>query len=301
MNRWTRRLGFWFTLVLATGLSPMARPDDLPVPTRPPGAPLRIVTSFYPVYIATVNVAGDLPGVEVVNLVKPYVGCLHEYALTPDDLVRLSRADLLIINGAGMETFLDKVVRQYPRLTMIDASVGIDLIQTAGIPNPHIWVSVSNALRQAQNIARALGRHDAARAALYQRNAERYCARLAELQTRMQAALRAVHTHDIITFHEAFPYFAREFNLRVVGIIEREPGAEPNSRELADTIRLVRQTGARALFAEPQYPARAAELIARETGARLYTLDPAVTGPLAPDAYLAIMEKNLAELQRALK
>ncbi len=84
-------------------------------------------------------------------------------------------------------------------------------------------------------------------------------------------------------------------------MIEREPGAEPGARELADTIALVRAKNVRALFVEPQYSARSAEVIARATGAQIAVLDPAVTGPVEAEAYIKIMEKNLAELQRVLK
>ena len=89
--------------------------------------------------------------------------------------------------------------------------------------------------------------------------------------------------------------------MRIVGVIEREPGASPSARDLAQLIELLRRRGIKALFAEPQYSAKAAETIARETGAIVYTLHSAVTGPLRPEAYLTIMEDNLRQLQQALR
>jgi len=263
-------------------------------------AGLRIVTSFYPIYLATLNVARDVPGVEVINMTRPLTGCLHDYQLTPDDLVGLGKADIFIVNGAGMEAFLDKAVQQVPRLKLIQASDGIALMSTAGVINPHIWVSVSLHMQQVENIAADLARLDPDHAALYRKNAACYRAKLDTLRTAMRAGLQNVRTRDIITFHEAFPYFAREFGLNVVAVIEREPGSEPSARELAHAITLVRQTGVQAIFAEPQYSAKAAETIARETGATVYRLDPVVTGPMAPDAYLAIMQANLRTLAQAL-
>ena len=132
---------------------------------------------------------------------------------------------------------------------------------------------------------------------------------LPDFETRMASmtrspllmSLRDLPQRDIVTFHEAFPYFAKEFDLRIAAVIEREPGPEPAAAELAQTIDLVRASGVKALFAEPQYPARAAESIARETGARVYTLDPAVTGPMDADAYIHIMDANLRVLEEALK
>ena len=268
-----------------------------------PARPVRVIASFYPVYIATLNVTKGVPGVDVANLTKPFTGCLHDYQMTPEDMTTLARADLFVVNGAGMEAFLDKVRRQFPALKSIEASSGIDLLRNAadGEPNPHVWLSVALAIRQVQNIAAGLARADPSRAAAYQANAAGYAARLAALQARMVAGLQNVRSRDIITFHEAFPYFAREFNLNVVAVIEREPGSEPSARDLVETIRTVRRTGVKALFAEPQYPAKAAETIAAETGARVFTLDPVVTGPMAPDAYIHIMESNLATLVEALR
>lgn len=263
--------------------------------------PRRIVTSFYPIYIATLNVVRDAPGVTVTNMTSAAGGCLHDYQLTPRDLETLVGADILVINGAGLEAFLGRALRQAPRLTVIDAGAGLDFIGPPEAPNPHVWLSVSNAIRQARTIAAGLGRLDPERAAVYDRNAAAYGERLDALRLRMQTALLGARTRDIVTFHEAFPYFAREFGLRVAAVIEREPGSAPSARELADTIALVKRTGVQALFVEPQYPPDAAHVVARETGASVHVLDPIVTGPLEPDAYLKIMEANLQTLLEALK
>ena len=260
-----------------------------------------VLTSFYPIYIHTVNVTKGVAGVDVANLTPSLTGCLHDYQLTTADMARLIRARILVVNGAGMESFLDQAIRQAPALKVVNASEGIALIKTGAGENPHVWASLALAARQVQNIAAGLARADAGNAEAYQRNARAYVARLEALRDRMHEGLRDLRTRDIVTFHEAFPYFAAEFQLNVAAVIEREPGAEPGARELARTAEIVKSKGVRALFVEPQYPPGAAEAIARETGARMYRLDPAVTGPMDPDAYLRIMEANLAVLKEALK
>ena len=141
---------------------------------------------------------------------------------------------------------------------------------------------------------------DPAHAEQYQKNGAEYVARLDQLRKMMHVGLKDIQTRDIITFHEAFPYFAKEFNLNIAAVIEREPGSEPSAKELAETIEIVKQAKVKALFAEPQYPAKAAEAIARESGAKLYSLDPAVTEPMKAEAYVEVMGKNLAELRKAL-
>ncbi|MDI6740491.1 MAG: metal ABC transporter substrate-binding protein [Candidatus Edwardsbacteria bacterium] len=271
-----------------------------------PSGDLIVAASFYPVYIEALNVAGNVPGVRVVNLAPPQTGCLHDYQLTPQDLKTLAAAEILVINGGGMEPFIDKATRQLPRrggLQVINASQGIRFLQAGGgnSENGHVWLSLSNAQRQVRNIARRLSELDPTHAPQYRRNADGYLAKLDMLKAKIHRELKGITRRDIVTFHEAFPYFAKEFGLNVVAVIELEPGAEPSAGELVAIVSLVRETGVKVLFAEPQYPAKSARAIARETGATVSLLDPAVDGPADPDAYIRIMEQNLETLKQALK
>lgn len=260
----------------------------------------RVVTSFYPVYIATLNVTAGVPGVEVHNLTSPHIGCLHDYQLTAGDVRQLADADLLLANGAGMESFLGKVQEQAPSLRVVEVSDGIPLMDG----NAHVWVSFEGARQQVDNITTALIEAAPGQADAFRANAEKYNSALAALDEKMRTALAPYAGTPIVTFHEAFPYFARDFNLDLVGVIARESGAEPSARELADTIELVRTRRVKALFAEPQFPDKSVQVIARETGLKVYELDPVVTGPSEPSeargAYLRAMQKNLAVLQEAL-
>lgn len=261
-----------------------------------------IATSFYPMYLAAANVANGVPGVRVVNLTKPFTGCLHDYQLTTEEVKTLAGADVFVVNGGGMESFLDKIVAQLPDLKIIDASAGLELlVDGRGEANPHVWVSVAGAMGQVRNIAQGLAEADPKNAAAYRKNADAYLARLDSLRGRMREGAKDLKNREIITFHEAFPYFARELELSVAAVIQREPGTAPSPQELAGTIRLVRGKRIKALFAEPQYPAKDADAIARETGARVYILDPVSTGPLEDlDHYIKTMDGNLKVLQEAL-
>ena len=128
--------------------------------------------------------------------------------------------------------------------------------------------------------------------------------KLTALKQEMHASLDGVPHKDIVTFHEAFPYFAEEFGLHIIGVIEREPGSEPTPEELETTIDQVNELPVKVLFTEPQYSPSAAETIARETGAKIYELDPVVTGEATPDAmdaYLDAMRKNMEVLKQALQ
>jgi zinc transport system substrate-binding protein len=290
-----------FSLLLTGCGQKSSPPEASPVTSNPAEKQLTIVTSFYPIYIMTLNVTKDIPGVEVFNLTKPITGCLHDYQLTPDDLIRLQKADIFVVNGAGMESFLDKVILQQPNLKIIEASSGITLLEEDGaVENPHVWVSISGAMQQVQNIGRELAQLDPAHGDRYEVNTAAYVEKLEGLKVKMHQVLDKLENPNIVTFHEAFPYFAEEFDLNIVAVIEREPGSEPSAAELAKTIEIVKTAKVTALFAEPQYPVKAAEVIARETEAKVYILDPVVTGPDDPDAYLNIMAENLTVLQGAL-
>ncbi len=262
---------------------------------------VKIVASFYPVYIMARNVAKDVPGVSVRSLIGSQTGCLHDYTLTTGDMKALADAQVLVANGAGMETFLDAVAARQHNLKIVKLSDGIPLIKGAQGDNPHVWVSVSNAIIQVRNLGSALEEIDPVHKELYSKNTGAYIEKLQTLQQKMYAELAPYKGRPIITFHEAFPYFAREFDLVVVAVVEREPGSEPSAKELVDTIGLVKKNRISALFSEPQYPAGAAGLITQETGAKVYVLDPAVTGPDDDDAYIHIMEHNLATLKQAFQ
>jgi len=263
-----------------------------------------IVTSFYPMYIDVINLTDGVEGVTVTNMTKPQTGCLHDYQLTTEDMKTLEKADAFVVNGAGMESFLDKVIKMQEGMTVIDASRGIDLMEEDGEANPHVWLSITKNIEQVKNIRDQLKAADPAHADQYEANAETYLAKLEALKTEMHATLDDVPHKDIVTFHEAFPYFAEEFGLHILGVIEREPGADPTPAELETTIEQVKELPVKVLFAEPQYSPAAAETIARETGAKLYSLDPVVTGeatPDAKDAYLDAMRKNMETLKEALQ
>lgn len=295
-----------------------------------------IVTSFYPMYIFTKNIAKDIDDVQVVNMTEPQTGCLHDYQLSTDDRITLENADVFVINGAGMESFMDKVTSQLTNLKVIEASEGIELIKSehehheeehegedgnheeehegedenheeehhhSEEGNPHVWVGISGAIMEVKNIADQLATIDSKNADEYKKNADEYVIKLEELKNKMTEELKDIQNRDVITFHEAFPYFAKEFDLNVVGVIEKEPGQEPSASELADIIKIVKEKNVKALFTEEQYSPKAADTIANETGAKVYQLDLVVTGEkdADPDTYTKAMEKNLSVLLEALK
>ena len=272
----------------------------------PADGKLKIITSFYPMYITALNVADGVDGVEIVNMTKPQTGCLHDYQLTTEDMKLLATGNVMIVNGGGMESFLDKVTKSQSKLKIIDASEGIPMLKDDehGEENPHVWVSVANAILQVDNVVKGLSEADPAHKERYEANGKVHKEKLQKLQADMHQRLDKYQGRQIITFHEAFPYFAQEFNLKLAGIIEREPGSEPTPEELEETIKLIQSLGIKVIFTEPQYSSKAAQTIANATGAQISTLDPVVTGdatPDAKDAYIKVMEQNAQALEAAFQ
>jgi zinc transport system substrate-binding protein len=195
-------------------------------------ARLTIVASFYPVYIIARNVTANVPGVQVVNLTPPVTGCLHDYSLTTEDMKRLEGADVLLLNGAGMESFTAKIREKYPQLKTATLTDGIKLITHDDHTNPHAWVGISGALAMTANCANALAAIDTEHAAAYRANAQAYTAQLNALKKEMSDRLNRFRGKKIITFHEAFPYFAEEFGLTIAAVIQREPAANLRRKKL---------------------------------------------------------------------
>ncbi len=278
---------------------------------------IKIATTFYPMYLLASNVVKDIDNVELINMTSSSTGCLHDYSLTTDNIKLLEDCDVLIVNGAGMESFLDKVLKQKPDLKVVDASEGIDLIKSDYEHdhdhegenehdedeeyNPHVWLSVKNAIKQVENIEQQLVEYNPENKDKYEENSKSYVAELDELDNKIHSELDPIKDKNIVTFHEAFPYFAKEYGLNIVGVVEREPGSEPSAKELQETIEKIKTLDVKAICVEPQYSTKSADTISKETNVDVYTLDPIVTEESKNSSYIDIMYKNLETLKEAFK
>ena len=142
-----------------------------------------VVTSFYPMYIAALNVVGENDHIRLENLSEPQTGCLHDYQLTPADMQLLSTADAFIINGGGIESFLGEVAEQYPDLTIINASEQVDLIED----NAHAWMNIEAYMTQVKTIEAELSAADPADTEQFSENADAYLAKLSSLKEQADA------------------------------------------------------------------------------------------------------------------
>lgn len=271
-----------------------------------------IVASFYPVYLFALNLTDGIEGLEVSCMAAPGTGCLHDYQLQTSDMKKLAAADAFLINGAGMESYLTRVMEAFPSLMVVDASTGIELLcqeehdheaHDHGEYNAHVWLDVGNAQIMVRNLAEGLIAACPESGEAIAANRDACIARLAALDEEISHALKDLPSKDIITFHEAFPYFAKAYGLNVAAVVNREPGDALSPAALAELVMLVKALGTPPLFAEPQYEDMAAQTLARETGAKVYTLDPVVTGPEENPPltyYEDVMRANVQVLLTAL-
>lgn len=262
-----------------------------------------VAVSIAPLADFVRQVGGDRVQVE---LLVPPAASPHTYELVPSQLRALSQARLLVLNGVGLEFWSDKVVAAAgnPDLQVVDTSVGLEILagdehEDHASGNPHVWLSIPNAIHQVQRIRDALSEADLAGAEVYSDNAERYIAELEALHADFLQRAAAFSSRQIVTFHASWDYFARDYGLEVAAVVETTPGKEPSPAEIQDLVETAKRIGARAIFAEPQFSPKAAEVIAAESGAQVLFLNPL---GFPPDYnYVDMMRANFAEVERALK
>jgi len=297
----------WVITMMATVTC--CRAEDQPPP------PKRIVCTFLPVYVFTLNVVGDAPGVQVELLVSADLGCPHHYTVRPADMKALERADVVVANGLGMEPFLDEWLKSSPKAKTVTISDDCGVITEEcgegkhkhgdhdhGHVNGHVWTSPTEAIKQVKTLARKLGELDGERAETYLSNADAYVSRLEALRQKFAKEAAGFQNRRIVTTHDAFEYMARDLNLEIVAHLESEPDATPSAREMTSIIDAIKRTKAAAVFYEPTSPVRVAETIARDAGVPVYRLNPfnSLSGKATARSYEEVMEENLTILRKAL-
>lgn len=275
-----------------------------------------VIASFYPVFIFAENILSGVDGITLKCLSAPSTGCLHDYQLLAGDMENLSHADAFLICGAGMEGYLDKALEQFPDLYIIDSSADIELLAEEhehhhhddshdeedhdDEANAHMWLDPLRAIQMVGNIADGLVIRFPEHAEQIRENTGFYIEKLTLLDAEIDAGLSSLINRDIVTFHEAFPYFADRYGFNIVAVMALEPEEPLSPAAMIELSDEVMSHGCPPLFTEPQYSSKAAEVISRETGSPVFELDPIVTGDYAPDAYEKGMRKNMLTLIEAL-
>lgn len=270
-------------------------------------ASCQVVATTLPVYqFASAICEGT--DIQVTQLITQQVSCLHDYSLNVSQVRALETAEVVVISGGGLEEFMHDTLRKANCL--IDSSQGVPLLECQEHEHDehaeeghhhdqdaHIWLSPSNARIMSYNIAQGL-------AQAYPQYAQRFAYNLSILDQQLdalqqygQSRLEDLPCHDLITFHDGFGYFAEAFDLQILEAIEEESGSEASAKELKDMITLVREHQLPAIFTEVSGSVSAADVIAAETGAKVYSLDMAMAG----DDYFEAMYHNIDTIREAMR
>ncbi|MBA3688276.1 MAG: zinc ABC transporter substrate-binding protein [Chloroflexi bacterium] len=291
--------------LLAAGLLALALVACSGRPSSSPSSALRVVTTTTVFADIVQKVGGSR--VVATSIIPPGVGP-EDYEPKPDDAVKLADAQLVVSNGVGLDNFLDHLLAsgtggETQRLVLGD---GIPTITVDGEPNPHFWLDPMLVKQfYLPAIVTSLSAIEPGGQALYQANADDYAAQLDTLDAELKARIDEIPAANrrLVTFHDAFPYFARHFGFELIGVILANVGQDPSAAELAALVDKVKAAHVNAVFSEAQFSPRLSETLASEAGIThvVTTLYNDALGPPPADTYLGLMRWNVGQIVPALK
>ena len=277
---------------------------------------VRVVATTYPVYLLASAVTEGIQGVRVERLNTGETSCLHDYTLSVDDMKKIENADVIVLNGVGLEEFMEDALAASDA-QVIDCSQNVPLLENLthhheegedhdhdhGHWDPHIWMDPSNAQIMVKNIEAGMKSADAASAQEYEFNCldalallDAWDSNVRDMLTGVQAAREGFSIPGLITFHDGFQYFCHAYDLPLLEAIEEEAGSEASAKEILEISQMVTDEAIPVIFTEVNGSDATANTIARETGCRVAQLTMMMDGPDAElSNYLdGLMENMMA-------
>lgn len=291
--------------------------------TKEQDAPLKIVTTFYPMYDFASHVAKEHADVSMLidGGVEP-----HDYEPSAKDMAKIQDADVFIYNSKEMETWVDAVLASIDQsnVVIVEASEGIDLLDSEehdheaeeeqhegheehehGEHDPHVWLSPVLAQQEVATITEALVRVDKANQTSYEENSRLYKEELVTLDKEYQEMAKEATFKTFVTQHAAFSYLAHEYGLEQVSISGINPDQEPTPKELKHIEDTVNEQHIAYIYTESSATPKIAKTISDATGAELLTLNPMESLPKAQrekgENYLTVMRENMLNLKKSIK
>ncbi len=266
---------------------------------------LKVVTSFYPVYIAALNVTDGAEGISLENLSEPQTGCLHDYQLTPEDMKLLETADVFLINGGGMESFITDVAEKYPNLKVISVTNDIDFIEEGDEINAHVWMDLASYSTEVNNICDIMTGLDSSNADLYKENTDAYQEKIKELILKTNDISDECSASGItvsaVLLQESFEYFAESLGIEVVYTMDLDEERQISAGEVADVIGAVEVGNAAFILTDEQYGAELAKTVSEQTKIPEIVIDPCVRGEYDKDSYIEAMTQNIENVAKVLE
>lgn len=268
-----------------------------------------IVATTLPVYDFCRLLCQDTP-ITISRLISEPVSCLHDYSLQVRQMQLLQGAKMVLISGAGMESFMEDALEIADHV--IDCSSGVSLLCSEehdhdhhethdphdhGAYDPHYWLDPENAMIMAENICQALTSEYPEYEDVFRRNLDTLLKDLNTLNQYAKEQLSGLSCTELITFHDGFSYLANAYDLSILEAVEEEAGSETSASKLVEIITAVNTHHLRAIFTETNGSTASALVISAETGVRIYTLDMVISG----QSYLEAMYQNINTLKEALE
>lgn len=269
---------------------------------------IEILATTYPLYLFTCTITEGVNHIKVNQLITEQISCLHDYTLSVKDMKLIEKADVIVINGAGLEEFMEDALAQSDAV-VIDCSEHIELLAAAGHEehhddhhyhghyDPHYWLDLGNADIMLKKLADRLSVLDPSHAGLYGEN----YTNASTLLAKTSAELPTLTCPYLITFHDGFQYLAHAGGLTLLKSIEEESGSEASAAEIKEIIALIQAHQIPAIFTEKNGSDRTANVISRETGVAVYQLDMLMSGD-GNDLtdYVNAMQSNYSVILEAL-
>ena len=256
----------------------------------------RILTSFYPIYIMTLNITDGAQNIELSNMAENIVGCIHDYTLNTADLRKFEKADVFIENGKSLENFTDKIVSLYPDVHIIESAENVDkLIENEEI-NAHIWLNVDNYILQTSKIAEDLSKLNPENSEIYLKNSKNYIEQLNNLKQEFEE-IKQKDNKKSICLNEALDYLLEELDIESQTINSDHEQSALSAEVIKSTIEKMKNENIKIIFVDKNDNTSTAKVLANETGAKIYTLNSGMNGDKNKDEYLKVMRENIQVLK----
>jgi len=271
-------------------------------------AKLKVGITLHPYYSFVANIVGDRA--QIIPLIDADANP-HGYAPQPDDMIRITSMDVLVVNGIGHDSWAFEILGasgMKDKLKLIYANDGVSLIPVAGDPsgekvvNPHTFISTTAAIQQVYTIAQKLGELDPENAMYFRQNARKYALEIRKLRSEFDAQIKGVSLSNFrcATMHSGYDYILQELGLQVTAVIEPRHGVEPTARQLAETIDRIKAANVNVLFAEKYFASKLSDTIRDATGVKMYSISHISQGEYTPEKFVDEMRENLHTLATAI-
>lgn len=247
-----------------------------------------ILATTYPMYYLTQRLTEGMEDVTVELMVTEAVSCLHDYTLTTEQMKKIERADVIVMNGCGLEDFMADALKSVS---------GENIIVARDEGDPHYWLSPEMYQGACDAVCSGLHEKYPEQGQRLDTNKDALNGELGALREELQAELSNLTCRELITFHDGFGYFAQSLDLTIAAAIEEEEGAEASASEIKEICDLIEERNIPAIFVEKNGSTNAAEIISRETGVKVYTLNTMMDGQAD---YFTAMRENVRAVKEAL-